>query len=197
MADADQLAGVLDVGRDVVQEQRRRDLRPLQRAPRHLVGLLEGRLHGRRRADGGHAVARRRRAPDGRHDAADHARRPGLVERPLSVAAVRADRPVEPLVASFHLYNFSGCSTQSCWDSTVAPVATQVPVVTGEMGENDCAHGFVDGYMSWADAHHVSYLGWTCGHVGLNGIALIDDYQGTPTPYGAAFEAHLAALAGS
>jgi len=35
--------------------------------------------------------------------------------------------------------------------STIQPVAAQVPVVTGEMGENDCGHGYVDGYMSWAD----------------------------------------------
>jgi endoglucanase len=101
------------------------------------------------------------------------------------------------LVASFHLYNFSGCNTASCWDSTVAPVAAQVPVVTGEVGENDCAHGFIDSYMAWADAHNVSYLGWTWDTWGCNGIALIDNYDGTPTPYGLAYKSHLATLFGS
>src|SRR5437764_768942 len=50
-----------------------------------------------------------------------------------------AFKPVDPagqLAASFHTYNFSGCSTQACWDSTVAPVAMAVPVVTGEFGED-------------------------------------------------------------
>ena len=40
-------------------------------------------------------------------------------------------------------------------------MAAKVPVVTGEFGENDCAHGYADGYMAWADAHGLSYLGWT------------------------------------
>ena len=64
-----------------------------------------------------------------------------------------AHRPHDPagqLVAAFHTYNFSGCSTQACWDSTVAQVAEQVPVVTTEIGENDCAGGYVGPLMDWA-----------------------------------------------
>ncbi|MGN6332602.1 MAG: glycoside hydrolase family 5 protein [Motilibacteraceae bacterium] len=97
------------------------------------------------------------------------------------------------LAASAHLYNFSQCNTSACWDSTVAPVAASVPVVTGEVGENDCAATFVDAYLPWADAHGVSYLGWTwntwdCG----SGPALISSYDGTPTTFGAAVRRHLA-----
>jgi len=99
------------------------------------------------------------------------------------------------LVASFHTYDFSGCSSSSCWNASVAPVAAKVPVVTGEFGESDCAHGYADGYMAWADAHGLSYLGWTwnpwdCG----GGPALISDWNGTPTAYGAGLHDHLAAL---
>src|SRR5205823_4142416 len=92
--------------------------------------------------------------------------------------------PANALVASFHNYNFNVCKL-SCWNSTVATLAAQVPLVTGEIGENDCAHGYIDQYMSWADAHGISYLGWTwdtwdCS----NGPALISDYNGTPTAFG-------------
>jgi hypothetical protein len=33
-----------------------------------------------------------------------------------------------------------------------------VPVVTGELAQGHCAHDFIDPYMTWADAHGVSYL---------------------------------------
>src|SRR5207302_9112493 len=52
-------------------------------------------------------------------------------------------RPVDPagqLAASVHAYNFSSCVTAACWSSQIAPVAAVVPVVTGELGENDCGH---------------------------------------------------------
>jgi endoglucanase len=105
--------------------------------------------------------------------------------------------PLNHLVASFHLYNFSTCTTATCWNSVIAPIAAQVPVVTGELGENDCGHSFVDTYMAWADAHGVSYLGWTWNTWDCSsGPALITNYDGTPTAFGAGFKAHLAALAG-
>ncbi len=104
--------------------------------------------------------------------------------------------PLHQLVASFHLYNFNTCSTRQCWDATVAPVAAKVPVVTGELGENDCASGFVDGYLPWADAHGISYLAWTWDTWDCrSGPALISGYDGTPTPFGAGFRAHLSAIA--
>ncbi len=107
--------------------------------------------------------------------------------------------PAHDLVASVHLYNFSQCNTVSCWDSTIAPVAAAVPVVTGELGETDCGTGFIDNYMPWADAHGVSYLawawdaggGWSCS----SGPGLLQSYDGTPNTFGAGFRSHLADLA--
>lgn len=107
-----------------------------------------------------------------------------------------AHRPTDPagqLAASAHIYSFSGCSTASCWDSTLAPVAAQVPLVTGEVGENDCATAFTTSYLDWADAHGVSYLGWTWNTWDCaSGPALISSYDGTPTAFGAALRDRLA-----
>jgi hypothetical protein len=102
--------------------------------------------------------------------------------------------PAGQLVAGWHIYNFSGCATTACWDSTVAPVAQQLPVLATEIGENDCAGGFLNTLLPWADSHHIGYLAWawnaaSCG----GGPSLISDYSGTPTGYGAAFKSYLAA----
>ncbi|MER6382939.1 glycoside hydrolase family 6 protein [Streptomyces sp. NPDC001250] len=82
-----------------------------------------------------------------------------------------AYRPADPagnLVAAYHGYNYNTCATESCWNSTLAPVADQVPLVAGEIGENTCAHGFVDQAMKWFGDRGLSYLGWTRNkHLGL------------------------------
>jgi len=106
--------------------------------------------------------------------------------------------PLNNLVASVHIYNFNVCSTISCWTSQIAPVAAQVPVVAGEIGENDCAHTFIDGLMNWLDTVDIGYLGWTWTVVtgGCSaGPVLITDYTGTPTGFGAGLQAHLLGLA--
>jgi hypothetical protein len=108
-----------------------------------------------------------------------------------------ANKPSDPtgnLAASFHTYNFTGCPDATCWSSQLEPVAAQVPVITGELGENDCAAGYIDAYMPWADANGVSYLGWawnaefSCG----DGPSLLTDWNGTPSTYGTGLKTHLA-----
>jgi hypothetical protein len=100
--------------------------------------------------------------------------------------------PLGQLAASFHTYNFNTCITSSCWSSTVGAVAAKYPVITGEMGENDCAHGYIDQYMAWADTNGVSYLGWTWNTWDCSsGPALITDYGGGATGFGAGLQAHL------
>ena len=94
--------------------------------------------------------------------------------------------PLHNLVASWHSYNFNACSNQSCWAAQVAPVLAQVPVITGELGENDCATGYLDSLTSWLDSQHTGYLAWTWNTWNCaSGPALISDYTGTPTAYGA------------
>jgi hypothetical protein len=112
--------------------------------------------------------------------------------------------PVDPdhqLIVGFHTYNFGACNTEACWNSTIAPLAAKLPVITGEMGENGCKQTYIDSYMSWADAHNVSYLGWAwdatdppSGWRCSSGPALIKNYNGTPTAFGAGLKSHLARL---
>jgi hypothetical protein len=107
--------------------------------------------------------------------------------------------PAAQMAASFHVYNFNSCNTTSCWDSTVASLAAQVPVVTGEVGESDGSTSFINTYMNWADPKGLGYLAWvwdTWG-CGPSSMALVSSYDGTPcNPWGVNYQAHLAALAG-
>jgi hypothetical protein len=108
-------------------------------------------------------------------------------------------RPVDPdhnLVASWHSYNFNTCAPKSCWNSQVAPVIRKVPVIVGEMGENNCSDSYIDPLMSWLDARHTSYLAWawnadfSCS----SGPSLITKYNGTPTAFGQGYRAHVRRL---
>ncbi len=111
--------------------------------------------------------------------------------------------PDHQLAVSFHTYNFSGCNDESCWNATIAPLAEKIPVITGEVGESGCTDTYIDRYMPWADAHGVSYLGWTWDSTGppsnwscSEGPALITNYEGDPTAFGIGLKEHLASLAG-
>jgi hypothetical protein len=108
-------------------------------------------------------------------------------------------RPTDPanqLAASFHTYNFNSCHEGTCWDTQVAPVAAQVPLISSEVGEADGTATFINAYTAWADPKGISYLAWTWDTWGCsNGAVLISDYAGTSCPgYGAGYQAHLATL---
>ena len=107
-------------------------------------------------------------------------------------------RPTDPtgnLIGSWHSYNFNACVTQSCWDSTIGTVARQAPVMIGEVGQNTCAHDYIDRVMAWADGNGVGYAAWTWnawGGCNSSGNVLILDNAGAPTStYGEGFKAHL------
>jgi len=121
-----------------------------------------------------------------------------------------AHEPLDPLgqlAASFHAYQGKACEPESCWDGTIASVAAQVPVVTGEFDE-DCPaggsssgsggsldDGFDERYMDWADAHGISYLAWGWFPLSGCGLYLVSDWGGTPAaPNGVAVHDHLVAL---
>lgn len=108
----------------------------------------------------------------------------------------------DQLIASFHKYPGQICNTKSCWNEQVGTLASQVPVITGEVGQNDCQADHLNRYMDWADNLHIGYLArawWDldlpAGAPSCTNFALIDDLDGTPTPgYGAAYKAHLTEL---
>jgi Cellulase (glycosyl hydrolase family 5) len=105
--------------------------------------------------------------------------------------------PLGKLVASAHIYNFNTCNNTSCWNAQIAPVAAKVPVIVGELGENDCASGFISTLMSWLDAHKIGYLAWTWNPYNCSSTpSLITSYTGTPTNYGLGYKNHLLTLGG-
>jgi len=107
--------------------------------------------------------------------------------------------PVDPdhnLAASWHSYNFNTCVTVACWNRQIAPVIKRVPLIAGEIGENDCADGYIDTLMTWLDARSASYLAWAWNpDFGCKtGPSLITSYSGAATAFGAGFKAHLKSL---
>ena len=105
-------------------------------------------------------------------------------------------KPTDPqnnLAASWHSYSNNACATQSCWDSQVAPVAQQAPVVIGEFGQDGCGFDYMQQLVDWADAHGIGYLAWTWNPWGCTtGAVLIKDWNGTPEPgVGDGLKAHL------
>jgi endoglucanase len=107
-----------------------------------------------------------------------------------------AHKPIDPtgnLVASWHAYSFNRCANIACWDSEIAPLASQVPVVLSEFGQDSCGFDYVNSLLTWADAHGLSHLPWTWNPWG-SCMILIRDWTGTPEPgFGEFYRTHLLA----
>src|SRR5215207_2003879 len=106
----------------------------------------------------------------------------------------RPDDPADQLAAGVHFYDFASCASVDCWRSTVDPVAGDVPVVVTELGERECSGVFFDRFMSWADSADVSYLAWSWNPSGCAAPALIESWDGQPTPPGERLRERLLAL---
>ena len=118
----------------------------------------------------------------------------GGVQYSASLSGWMASKPTDPrnnLAASWHVYNFSYCHERTCWDQTAAPVALQVPLVLGELGQSDGGTAFVESLMDWMDARKGSYLAWTW-NTWNDPLDLITRYDGTATTYGATFRSRFA-----
>lgn len=107
--------------------------------------------------------------------------------------------PRHQLIASEHSYGESSPCAGACL-AAIADTARRVPVVLGELGELDCAHGYIDAMMRFADAHRIGYLGWAWDATSSGGWScsagpsLITNYDGAPTAYGVGFRDHFRAL---
>jgi hypothetical protein len=101
------------------------------------------------------------------------------------------------LIAEAHVYGKNTCSTVGCFERTMTPVTSKVPLIFGETGEtyddSSCGSANVSTFMHWADAHRVGYAAWTWDTWGTCG-SLISDYGGTPAnEYGAFVLSHYTA----
>jgi hypothetical protein len=103
--------------------------------------------------------------------------------------------PAGNLTASWHSYNFNACSNSGCWTSNVAPVAAKIPVITSEIGENDCNHSYIDGLMAFMDANKISYLPWAW-NTDFGCLAVVTDYSGVPSVFGGGFKTNVAKFGG-
>jgi len=100
--------------------------------------------------------------------------------------------PLNNLAAAWHVYDFNTCNSTTCFDDNIAPVASVHPVIATEIGEQDCAGGFITTVMGWLDSHDASYLGWTWDDWSGTCLVLITDYTGTPSgAYGQTYKTHL------
>jgi endoglucanase len=103
--------------------------------------------------------------------------------------------PLHQLVAAEHNYGVLGPCTASC-QQAVLRTHRRYPLVFGELGETDCAQGYIDRMMSFADRHGIGYLGWSWDVASCSaGPSLITSYDGAPTPFGIGLRNHLRNLA--
>jgi endoglucanase len=105
----------------------------------------------------------------------------------------RPPDPAHALVASNHTYEEPDPCYGACRDA-VRWTAKKVPVVTGEIGEDDCNHDYISNYMRWADRYGISYLGWAWYLKTECKPSLIENYEGKPTTLGLGLREHLRML---
>lgn len=116
-----------------------------------------------------------------------------------------ANEPHDPvrgaaqLIAAEHTYGGLSPCDAGC-ESTVLAVHRRAPVLFGELGETDCAHGYIDQLMAFADRAGIGYLGWAWdatsagGWSCSGGPSLISSYDGVPTAFGIGLRNHLRSL---
>lgn len=140
----------------------------------------------------------------------------GGVQYSNSLSQWMTHAPVDSnLAPAWHVYNFNGCRTTTCWEGAPAAVAANVPIVVTELGEDDCAGTFVEPFMQWLDGRQLGYLAWSWNAApscipptpmmgttprssGRPWPLIVDYGSGTPTgDYAQTVHDHLLAVAGA
>jgi endoglucanase len=109
-------------------------------------------------------------------------------------AEYRPADPLQQLVVGWHSYNDGlACKDSACWNSILAPLVRQYPLIADEIGQSDCRHQYIDQVMAFLDRQQQGYLAHTWGPYGCTvDPALIADWAGTPThTYGQGYRDHL------
>jgi hypothetical protein len=87
------------------------------------------------------------------------------------------------LVAEAHVYGKNTCSSTTCLNRTMAPVARRVPLIFGETGEtydgSSCGSSNMARFLPWVDSHGAGYAAWTWDTWGTC-LSLISNYGGRP-----------------
>ncbi len=101
--------------------------------------------------------------------------------------------PLHQLAATFHVYwEHTSCTGEPCWNRTLLPLASHVPVINDEFGEMQCGEAtaltWLRHWMTYAAANGISMLAWSWDVKAgaCKSPELITNYKGMPTPYGAA-----------
>jgi hypothetical protein len=115
--------------------------------------------------------------------------------------AYKPTDPLNQLAASWHSYATQACNNSTCWTSAIQPIlAANIPLITGEIGQNDCASTYINPLMTFLDTIGAHYLAWAWNaypgdaNACANIPALIVDFNGTPTAFGLGFRNHLLGL---
>ncbi|HXJ47677.1 MAG TPA: cellulase family glycosylhydrolase, partial [Candidatus Acidoferrum sp.] len=114
-----------------------------------------------------------------------------------------ANRPQgSNIAAAWHSYPSANpsliteCAALSCWNSTVAPIASQFPIVVGETGDSAAGpETYLPAFLPWATAHGLSVIAWTWNAWTNPDDVLVSNMQnGSPTAgEGVTYRAWLAA----
>jgi len=104
-------------------------------------------------------------------------------------------KPVDPLnqlAAGWHSYGDGlDCQAEACWNTVLASLLGQFPIVATEIGQFDCQHGYVDRVMNFLDGYGQGYVAWTWApHDCAADPALLKDWSGAPTGYGQGLRDH-------
>ena len=110
-----------------------------------------------------------------------------------SADGVRVTDPLSSpqLMADMDMYPDSSqdCDTTTCYNDTLAPVMSVMPLDLGEIGPISGTDTNANALLNWMDSKGGSYYAWAWD----TWAALISNYNGTPdSPWGTDYKARIA-----